>query len=324
MMFMLRKIDGSPMTLSQSPSMPSTVLAAASLPLLDNDVLRTFVAISEVGSFTAAADMVFRTPSAVSMQIKKLEDQLGVSLFRRDARSVTLTPHGALLVSYAKRILALNNEAVARFLAPEMNGVVRLGSPDDIGELILPGILTHLARTWPHLAIEVTIAGSVELRKAVNEKRLDVTLFNFLNGIAADPTMTVMSEKLVWAGKKHGQAHLKTPLPLSVWDESCVWRKRAMTELTRQGKEFRIAYFCGHHVGQYAAIRADIAVAPLARFLLQDDMVELTEQDGMPDLGSYEVGLAVCEDASPPVKAVADYVRCVLGNRGCVGTAVAA
>lgn len=82
-----------------------------------------------------------------------------------------------------------------------MNGVVRLGSPDDIGELVLPGILTHLARTWPHLAIEVTIAGSVELRKAVNEKRLDVTLFNFLNGIAADPTMTVMSEKLVWAGK---------------------------------------------------------------------------------------------------------------------------
>ncbi|MBB4007902.1 LysR family transcriptional regulator [Allorhizobium taibaishanense] len=292
-----------------------TSLASAGLPLLDLDVLRTFVAISETGSFTSAADTVFRTPSAVSMQIKRLEEQLGVPLFRRDARSVSLTPHGGLLLGYAKRLLALNNEAVARFLVPDMHGVVRVGAPDDIGELVLPGILSHLNRTWPHLAIEVTIGDSLSLRKAVDERRLDLTLFNFINGISADPSLTVMSERLVWAGKKHGHAYLKDPLPLSVWDESCIWRKRAMAELANQGKEFRIAYFCGHHIGQYAAIRADIAVAPLARFLLQDDMVELTEQDGLPDLGTYDIGLVIREDGPPAASAVADYVRCVLGSR---------
>ncbi len=300
------------------------LIQSPALPLLENDVLRTFVAISDTGSFTAAAEQVFRTPSAVSMQIKKLEEQLSVALFRRDARSVSLTPHGEMLLSYAKRMLALNNEAVSRFLMPDMNGVVRLGAPDDIGELILPGILMHLSKTWPHLAIEVTIDNSVPLRKAVDENRLDVTLFNFLDGIAANPALRVMTEKLVWVGKKHGQAHLKTPLPVSVWNEGCIWRKRALEELTNRGTKFRIAYFCAHHMGQMAAIRADIAIAPLARFLIQDDMVELTEQDGLPDLGTYDVGLAQRDGASAPVKAVADYVRCVLGSRSFVNSFMAA
>jgi DNA-binding transcriptional LysR family regulator len=300
------------------------LIPSANLPLLENDVLRTFVAISETGSFTAAAEQVFRTPSAVSMQIKKLEEQLSVSLFRRDARSVSLTPHGEMLLSYAKRMLALSNEAVSRFLMPEMNGVVRLGAPDDIGELILPGILMHLSKTWPHLAIEVTIDGSVALKKAIDEKRLDLTLFNFLDGIQANSSLRVMTEDLVWAGKKHGQAYLKSPLPVSVWNEGCIWRQRALDELTNRGMAFRVAYFCGHHIGQMAAIRADIAVAPLARFLLQDDMVELTERDGLPSLGTYDIGIALRDDANAPVRAVADYVRCVLGDRSFVSNCMAA
>src|SRR5687767_14280199 len=103
----------------------------AALPVLELDIMKTFIAISETGNFTTAAEAVFRTPSAVSMQIKKLEDTLRVPLFRRDARSVTLTHHGEILLSYAKRMIALNNEAVSRFVVPEMNGIVRLGAPDD-------------------------------------------------------------------------------------------------------------------------------------------------------------------------------------------------
>jgi DNA-binding transcriptional LysR family regulator len=287
----------------------------ATLPVLEMDILKTFVAIAETGNFTTAAEVVFRTPSAVSMQIKKLEDLLGVSLFRRDARSVTLTHHGEMLLGFAKRLLALNNEAVSHFMTPEMNGIVRLGAPDDIGELLLPGILKHLSEAWPQLAIDVMIDQSTSLRKAVDENRLDLTLYNFLDGIRANPAELVMTEKLVWAGKRHGQAHLKRPLPISVWNEGCIWRRRALEELTRTAKEFRIAYYCGNNMGQIAAIRADIAVAPLARFLVQDDMVVLGERDGLPDLGSYDIGLAVREGAAPPVMAVAHYVRSVLSNR---------
>ena len=101
------------------------------LPTLELDVLRTFVAIAETGSFTTAANLVFRTPSAVSMQIKKLEDILGRLLFTRDARSVSLTNDGEMLLGYARRLLAINREAVSKFVMPDIQGVVRLGSPDD-------------------------------------------------------------------------------------------------------------------------------------------------------------------------------------------------
>lgn len=102
-----------------------TVTFRQPLPLLDNDILRTFVAIAETGNFSTAAEVVFRTPSAVSMQIKKLEEQLKTTLFLRDARSVTLTAHGETLLTYARRMIALSNEAVSRFVMPELSGVVR-------------------------------------------------------------------------------------------------------------------------------------------------------------------------------------------------------
>ena len=286
----------------------------AALPVLELDVLKTFIAIADTGNFTTAAEAVFRTPSAVSMQIKKLEETLGASLFRRDARSVSLTHNGEILLSYAKRMLALNNEAVSRFISPDMNGIVRLGAPDDIGELMLPGILKHLSETWPSLAIEVTIDSSSNLHKAIDDGRLDLALYNFLGAVRANPVEKVMAEQLVWVGKKHGQAHLKTPLPISVWDSGCIWRTRALDELTKSGKEFRIAYYCGSHMGQSAAIRADIAIAPLAKFLVQDDMVILGEREGLPDLGTYDIGLAVREGADAPAIAVADYVRAALGD----------
>ena len=286
----------------------------AALPVLELDVLKTFIAIADTGNFTTAAEAVFRTPSAVSMQIKKLEETLGTCLFKRDARSVSLTHNGEILLSYAKRMMVLNNEAVSRFISPDMNGIVRLGAPDDIGELMLPGILKHLSDTWPSLAIEVTIDSSGNLHKAIDDGRLDLALYNFLGAVRANPAEKVMAEQLVWVGKKHGQAHLKTPLPISVWDSGCIWRSRALDELTKSGKEFRIAYYCGSHMGQSAAIRADIAIAPLAKFLVQDDMVILGEREGLPDLGTYDIGLAVREGADAPAIAVADYVRAVLGD----------
>jgi DNA-binding transcriptional LysR family regulator len=287
---------------------------AQSLPLLELDVMKTFIAIADTGNFTTAAEAVFRTPSAVSMQIKKLEETLGVAIFRRDARSVSLTHHGEILLAYAKRLISLNNEAVSRFVEPEMNGIVKLGAPDDIGELMLPGILRHLSETWPQLAIDVTIESSANLHRGVEEGRLDLTLYNFLNAVRADPAEKVMSERLVWVGRKHGQAHLKKPLPISVWDSGCIWRTKALEELAKAEIEFRIAYFCGSHMGQTAAIRADIAIAPLARFLVRDDMVVLGERDGLPDLGTYDIGLAVRKGASQPALAVADYVRSALGD----------
>jgi len=279
------------------------------MPLLELDVLRTFVAIAETGSFTAAANTVFRTPSAVSMQIKKLEEVIGRPVFSRDARSVTLTTDGEILLTYARRLLALNREAVSKFVLSEISGVVRLGSPDDYGERVLPSVLKRFARSHPSIAVDVVIDVSTNLRRRIANRQLDITLLTCTDA-ASDPTAEILlSEPIVWAGAKGGCAHLRDPLPLSLWEEGCSWRAAALQALATTDRKFRIAYMSAYSAGQRAAILADLAVAPLPKSFLGPDMVELTTDDGMPDMGNYQIGMLVAPDASPPVRAVADHIR---------------
>ena len=279
------------------------------LPLLDLDVLRTFVAIAETGSFTAAANAVFRTPSAVSMQIKKLEDILGRSVFARDARSVTLTTDGEMLLGYARRLLSINREVVSKFIIPEIVGVVRLGSPDDYGERVLPHVLKRFAQSHPSIAVDVTIDQSSNLRRRMDDRALDITLLTNSYKTSAIGAEVLLTEPIVWAGAKGGCAHLREPLPVSLWEEGCAWRAGALDALSRGGRNYRIAYMSAHTAGQRAAIMSDLAVAPLPKSFLGNDMVELCSKDGMPDIGTYNLAMVVSPDASAPVKAVADHIR---------------
>ena len=186
------------------------------LPLLDLDVLRTFVAIAETGSFTTAANAVFRTPSAVSMQIKKLEDILGRCVFSRDARSVSLTTDGEMLLGYARRMLAINREAVSKFIIPDIVGVVRLGSPDDYGERVLPHVLKRFAQSHPSIAVDVVIDQSGNLRRRMDDRTLDITLVTNSSKISMADAEVLLTEPIVWAGAKGGCAHLREPLPVSI------------------------------------------------------------------------------------------------------------
>jgi len=278
------------------------------LPLLDLDVLRTFVAIAETGSFTTAANAVFRTPSAVSMQIKKLEDILGRPVFVRDARSVSLTPDGEMLLGYARRLIAINREAVSKFIVPDIVGVVRLGSPDDFGERVLPHVLKRFSQTHPSIAVDVIIDQSVNLRRRMDDRTLDITLLTNSTG-ASIGAETLLTERIVWAGAKGGCAHMREPLPISVWEEGCNWRQRAMDALGRDGRNYRVAYMSAHTAGQRAAIMADLAIAPLPKSFITDEMVELGVKDGLPIMGDYSIAMMVTPDASAPVKAASDHIR---------------
>jgi len=279
------------------------------MPLLELDVLRTFVAIAETGSFTAAANAVFRTPSAVSMQIKKLEEMLGRSVFQRDARSVSLTADGELLLNYARRLLALNREAVSKFVMPDISGIVRLGSPDDYGERILPSVLKRFAQTHPAIAVDVVIDQSANLRKRMANRQLDLTLLTCTEGSEDGSVQIVFTEPIVWAGARGGCAHLREPLPLSLWEEGCAWRSGALSAMEKDGRDYRIAYMSAHTAGQRAAILSDLAIAPLPKSFLRDDLLELGPKDGLPKLCNYHIGMIVSPDASAPVQAAADHIR---------------
>jgi DNA-binding transcriptional LysR family regulator len=284
------------------------------LPVLELDVLRTFVAIAETRSFSSAANAVFRTPSAVSMQIKKLEDTLGRVMFTRDARSVTLTPDGEVLLGYARRLLAINREAVSKFVVPEISGVVHLGAPDSVGDSVLPSILKRFARTHPQISVDVTIDQSSSLRRRVEERRLDIALMVCGYELVPDGAELVKTEEIVWAGAKGGSAHMCRPLPISVWEEGCQWRSGGVGALEKSGIDYRIAYMSAYGAGQRAAILSDLAIAPLPRSSAGSDFVILGECDGLPRIGSYSIAMVVRPDADSAVLAAADHIRAAFAS----------
>jgi DNA-binding transcriptional LysR family regulator len=277
--------------------------------MLDPDVLRSFVAIAETGSFTAAAARIYRTPSAVSMQIKRLEEQLGVSVFLRDARNVALTHDGEVLLSYARRLIALNRETISQFVRSEVSGVVRIGSPSDYGEAVLPEVLKRFSKTHPAVAVDVVIDQSSSLLKRFNSGHLDIALMSCAGNMKAERSEVVLTDDIVWAGAKGGQACLMDPLPLSMWEEGCVWRENALAALERVGRSYRVAYMTSHSSGQKAAIKADLAIAPMGRSFLSDDVQILGEDCGLPSPGRYDLVLKVAANANPQISAVNDHFR---------------
>ncbi|RAW07479.1 LysR family transcriptional regulator [Halomonas elongata] len=268
---------------------PSTSRHTA-LPLLDTDVLRSFVAIAESGSFTRAANHVFRTPSALSMQIKRLEETLGQSLFVREARQVRLTPEGEMLLGYSRRLLRLNEEAVTQFLTPSLEGTVRFGTPDDVGSRILPRVLSQFARSHPAVQVDVMVGRSIELLERLDKGELDLVLATAGNeGFPADRGEVVHTEPLVWAGREGGVALERSPLPLAMANHGCAWRRMALSALDDAGLAYRIAYISENCSGQEAALLADLAVAPLPRNLVRAPLSVLGDESGLPPLGDYHV-----------------------------------
>jgi DNA-binding transcriptional LysR family regulator len=285
-------------------------MSRTSLPLLELDLLRTFIAIVDTGSFAAAADCVLRTPSAVSMQIKKLEDLLGRQLLARDSRSVSLTRDGELLVEHARRLLALNRETVAKFITPDVAGEVRLGAPDDVAERFLPNMLRMLADSHSGITVNVFVDSSKNLIEMVKAKTIDLSLVTCESGIEGTGVAEVLfRERLVWAAVRGGIAAEKVPLPISVWEESCAWRKAGTMGLERQNRAYRIAFQSANISGQRAAVLADLAVSPMALSALGGQIIEADARHGLPALGLHALGLIISEQPSVPVLAAAEYLR---------------
>lgn len=279
------------------------------LPLLETDLLRTFVAIAESGSFTRAAGVVHRTPSAVSMQIRRLEETLGKAVFVRDGRSVYLTPEGEALLGYGRRILRLSEEAVGLFRAPDLEGVVRIGTPDDFGTRFLPNILTRFARTHPAVEVEVTLDMSSALLERLDDGRLDLTLVTTALGPdVLDRGELVFTEPLAWAGAVGGVAYERRPLPLGLSVQGCAWRASALTALDKAGIPYRVAYTSAHCTGQCAAIHADLAVAPFPQSLIDPPLARLDERHGLPMLGDHHIALVRAGNMGQAAEAFAIHV----------------
>ena len=279
-----------------------------SLPLaLDPDLLRAFVLIAEGRSFTQAATIVGRTQAAVSMQMKRLEEVLGQPVLSRSkGGSVELTPHGQYLLPRARQMLALNDEVMATFRAPQIAGTVRLGSPDDFAFGYLPPILRRFADSHPAVQVEVLSEPSDDLVERLQRGDLDLALISEgtqPRGLASVP---LWRGRLVWVTSTRYAPHRLDPLPLALGSldprsEDCFWGRAAVHALDRAGRRYRIAYTSGSQVGTHAPVLAGLAVTLSAQAWLPDGLRPVRPDEGLPSLPEYGIVLAISPRARQPV-----------------------
>ena len=275
-------------------------------PGLDPDLLRSFVLIAEGGSFTRAAQAVGRTQSAVSMQIRRLEEMLGQPLLVRGPRGVEPTRHGEWLLERARRLLALNDEILASFREPSMAGQVRLGSPDDYALRWLPGILARFAASHPAVQVEVICAPSYELVRRLQGDELDLTLLSEGTEPAGARPHWLWRGPLLWVGME--AVARRRPLPLALASAGCAWRQAAVGALEKAGLPWRMTYTAASLSGSLAVALAGLAVTVAMPGPLPEGVRRLGTEEGLPPLPDFAIGL-LRGPGSPVAEALARHME---------------
>lgn len=278
-------------------------------PGIDPDLLRSFVLIAEGGSFTRAANAVGRTQSAVSMQIRRLEETLGQPLLLRGPRGVETTPHGAWLLERARRLLAMHDEIFATFRTPAVAGTVRLGTPDDYALRWLPGILARFAEVHPAVEVVVTCAPSNELVERLNRDEIDLTLLSGGNEPAGAAGETLWQAGLRWIGSAAHATHRRSPLPLATAQPRCVWHRAAVRALDGAGIAWRVAYTSTSQTGTLAPALAGLAVTIGLPGPLPQGLRFLGIEDGLPPLPDFSIILLRGQTNGPVVETLAQAIR---------------
>lgn len=260
------------------------------LPPFDFDLLRTFIAVVDNASFTRAAERVGRTQSTVSLQIRKLEESLGRRVFERDGRDFLLTPDGEILVTYARQLLHLADEARSRIQEPDVEGIVRLGTPEDFATVYLPDILAQFARAHPRVSLEVNCTFSFSLLDGFSRGEYDLVL------VKREPQgpaggIAVWRDVLVWVTGPKLVIDPDQPLPLVLAPAPDVYRKRALAGLEAARRRWRITYTSPSSEGLQAAVRAGLGVTVMSKDLVPDGLLLLGAEHMMPTMPDAEIAL---------------------------------
>ena len=289
---------------------------------LDTDVLRTFVAGMELGSFAKAAERLGRSTSAVSAQLRKIEQQAGTPVFRKSGRGLALTDAGERLLSYARRLLDLNDEAVGALRHVDLEGLVRLGLQEDFGETILPSVLGRFSRSHPRVRIEAHIARNAELMAGIESDRLDLALAWQVRQVGT--TRALAELPMIWVGASDREDTLPVgkPLPLAALEAPCVLRSAACDALDRAGLAWRMAFVSPSLAGFWAAIAAGLGVGVRTPAGLPPSVRQIeSAPSGLPALPSLKLALYVAASRPTPVTTelgdlIADAVRQSLPQYG--------
>ncbi|KAA0691272.1 LysR family transcriptional regulator [Halopseudomonas laoshanensis] len=277
----------------------------ANFPTIDSELLRTFVAIADQGGFTRAAEVLNRTQSAVSMQMKRLEeDVLQRALFLKEGRQLGLTAEGQLLLGYARRILKLQSEVMSSLREPHMVGSVRVGTPDDYVMRFMPSILARFAQTYPMVQVELHCEPSFHL---LQRKDLDLTIVTREPG--KEIGQLLRQEQIVWAQAAGFDLNEQSSLPLAMFNAECFCRDWACNALDTMGRDYRVAYTSPSLSAIMAVVSAGLAITAQLQSLIPADMRILGVDDGLPSMPSASIVLLRnAQTRSPVSECLADYI----------------
>ncbi|HWV22502.1 MAG TPA: LysR family transcriptional regulator [Devosia sp.] len=280
---------------------------------LDLDQLQSFCAIADCGSFTEAARRVNKTQSAVSMQIKRLEERLGHALLSRDGRTVTLTHHGEVLYERARKMLRTNAEILDRFSDGDLAGSIRFGVPDDYAVRLLPVILSSFQRTHPKIVVDVSCMASEHLLEGMRAGRYDLIVFT--QGTEQNFGELFRTEKMFWVASHGGRALASEPVAIACGPQYCIWRKDAMDALDRTGTDYRIAYTSSNATAISSAVLSDLAIGFLPESALQPGMRVVADEHGLPPLPDAQMALMRASHAYGGIyDALANHIVQSMGN----------
>ncbi|MBP0481719.1 LysR family transcriptional regulator [Sagittula salina] len=272
---------------------------------LDITVLRSFVAVAQAGGVTRAAGFLNLTQSAVSMQLKRLEEMLGLQLLDRSGRGVTLTPAGAQLLGYAQKMVELNDEIYARLTAKEWEGEIVLGVPHDIVYPVIPQVLQRMGRSHPRVKVQLISSFTKALKTQFARGEVDVILTTE-GGVDADGE-TLRQLPLRWVGAPGGQARKTRPLRVA-FSRSCSFREHGLSALDRTDIPWDLAVDSDSDMTVDATISADLAIT--ARLFGQAPaFVEYIEDEALPDLGSQFINLYAGNGKAGLTQVLCEYIR---------------
>lgn len=267
--------------------------------------LRCFLEAAATGSFTQAAQRVGRSQSAVSQQIAKIEDELGVRLFQR-GRDVRLTADGQVFLSYARRIHDLQREVLDRFREPDLEGEVRFGLPEDFASVYLSEVLAEFARIHPRVVLTIECDLTLNLLQRFRAGEFDLVLVkvnrpeDFPNGV------DILDEPLAWLGNAT-LADGDGPVPLVLAPQPCVYRAAAIAALEKAGRAWRQAVLSPSHMGTIAAVRAGLGLTVLPRPMIPEG-VSAVPAPLLPGLGDIHVSLLKRDAESVAIASLETFV----------------
>jgi len=255
---------------------------------LDLGTLRSFVTIAESGSMTRAAGRLYMTQSAISMQIKRLENSLGMSVFERSAHGMTTTVEGEQLLHFANQMLAINDEAMGRLTSPDYEGQIRLGAPGDIIYPHIPGMLKAFNRDYPRVQIKLSSGPTVKLKKQYQQGLLDVVLTT--EKTAGPGGRMISTQRLIWTGAEDGSAWKKRPVPLGI-SKNCAFRSSAIAALEDVDLEWIDVVASEDDTAALAMVSADLCISAELEGVKESGRVAIDHGGQMPELPEISIVL---------------------------------